>query len=74
LTSLKVECAFAAHMKGTFAKPPQFNLDNCTKPLKDFFNNIDKVKEEHWSTILLFSGADEDENLGADGDVLQEDP
>jgi hypothetical protein len=60
-------------MKGSFAKPPQFNLDNCMKPLKDFFNNINKVKEEHWSTILQFSGAGKDENSGADGNVLQED-
>ncbi|KAF8235343.1 hypothetical protein L208DRAFT_1257724, partial [Tricholoma matsutake] len=73
LTSLEVEHAFSAHMKGTFAKPPQFNLDNCAKLLKDFFINIDKVKEDRWSTILQFSGANENKNSDADGDVLQAD-
>ncbi|KAF8799562.1 hypothetical protein BYT27DRAFT_7120426, partial [Phlegmacium glaucopus] len=68
---LEVERGFSAHMKGTFIAPPQFNQDNCNKPLSDFFRNIDKVKEDHWSSILQFSG--EDENSYAGSDILQGD-
>ena len=59
-------------MKGTFVAPPQFNHENCWGPLKDFFNNIDKVKEECWTAILQFRGVDEGGVSDANSDHLHE--
>ncbi|KDR70756.1 hypothetical protein GALMADRAFT_144627 [Galerina marginata CBS 339.88] len=56
LIAAAVERGFLAHMKSTFVAPPQFNHDNCWGPLEDFFDNIDKVKEECWTAILQFRG------------------
>ena len=58
---LKVERGFSAHRTGAFVTPPQFNHDNCWRPLEDFLPNIDKVKEARWSSILRIQGSDEDE-------------
>ena len=68
----KVEHGFLAHMKGTFVVPPQINHKNCWGPLKDFFNNIDKVKEECWTAILQFHGVDKGGISDTSSDHLHE--
>jgi len=50
----KVECGFAAHLMGAYTAPPHFNHENCWKPLEDFLENLDKIKESQWKTILQF--------------------
>jgi hypothetical protein len=60
----KVERGFFAHKNGAFVAPPPFNQKNCWKPLKDFFANINRVKEEWWASILHIQGPNEDETDG----------
>ncbi|PPQ83817.1 hypothetical protein CVT25_001031 [Psilocybe cyanescens] len=65
-----VERAFVAHVKGTYVDPRQFNYDNTWKAMVDFFGSIDKVKEEQWKSILLFSGVDQETGSKQDDNVL----
>jgi len=68
----QVECAFFTHIKGTYTNPKQFNYENCWKPLTDFLNNLNKVKEEEWALILQFDSTDSDDGSESK-DMLQAD-
>ena len=57
----QVERAFAAHIKGIYIEPKQFNHDNSWRAMSVFFGHLDKVKEEEWKTILQFDGVDQDD-------------
>ena len=60
----------SAHKDGYFVAPPQFNFDNTWKALEAFFTNMDKVKEECWSSVLQFGSViDEDEDVALDSDA-----
>jgi hypothetical protein len=60
---LKVERAFSAHRKGLYIAPLKFNQKQCGSPLKDFLQNLDKVKEERWKALLQFhSNSDDSES------------
>ena len=61
----KVEQGFFAHKNSVFVAPLLFNQRNCWKLLRDFFANINKVKEEQW---LHIQGPDEDE-MDSDADA-----
>ena len=69
---LKVERGFSAHISGTYTSPPHFNYDYCWKPLRDFFKNIDKIKEDRWAMVLQVRSNNEGEqgDVASDGDSV----
>ncbi len=50
----KVKRGITAHLSGFFVKPPLFDHNHCWRPLEDFFRNLNRVKPEHWVTLLQF--------------------
>jgi len=50
---------------GAYTAPPHFNHENCWKPLEDFLENLDKIKESQWKTILPVSQNDDDDDTAA---------
>ncbi|PPQ84739.1 hypothetical protein CVT26_014749, partial [Gymnopilus dilepis] len=63
-----VERVSAAHIKGTYIEPKQFNHDNSWRPMSFFFGHLDKVEEEEWKTILQFDGVDQDDGVAEDSE------
>jgi len=63
--NLKGWTRFCCPPHGCLYCPPHFNHENCWKPLEDFLENLDKIKESRWKTILQFHKIDDDDDTAA---------